>query len=164
MKKRIVPLGKSILIYSALFLVLIGVSIFILLSNFTIFRLIILLILDIISLYYFIVPLVCYQIRVDNDTLSMRKDFGIFKEDRIQHEVSVDLKNIKSYKLVLSYKDSIGQAYSTRVSKRKYIEFNMISEKEEDIKRLYISCLHNKQILKLLEYIKTQSNIEISNE
>ena len=102
-----------------------------------------------------------YQIKVNDDTLSMNKDFGIFEEDRVQSETSVDLKEVTEYKVILSSKNSKGEPYKAKVNPRKFIAFTL---KDGSIQRLFVQNMNKKQILNLLSYIESKTGIEVSNE
>lgn len=167
MKKKYIPFGTSILLYGALFIVVLTISIIILITSFSTLKVILFPIISLICLYFFLSPVIMYQIDVSDNILSMKKDFGIFKEDRIQSACKVDLNEVVSYKVVLSERDSEGRPYSSGSGKKKYIEFVMKGLDEtggEVKKRLFVSNYSSSQLFKILKYIKERSGIDISNE
>ena len=161
MKKTIFPFGKYILIYGALFLAVIGVSIYVFTrSDNTWIRYVVLALLIAISGYFFLSPVFIYQIKIIDSTISMKNDFGLFQEDRIQKATTVELKEVKEYKVILSEKNSNGEPYKDKTSKKKYIEFIM---NDDSIKRLYVSQLSNSQLYMILKYIKDVAGLDITN-
>ena len=161
-KKTIIPLGLFIFIYFLVFLVILALSLyFILKRDLQVFAYILLVILNLVMIYYFLTPIIFYTIRIKDSIIKMNNDFGIFKEDRIQHKVDIDLKEVKEFRVILSDRDSNGDPYKAKVQKRKYIEFFM---KDDTKKRVYVSYLNNKQLHKLVSIITEISNVEISNE
>ena len=161
-KKTIIPLGLFIFIYFLVFLVILALSLyFILKRDLQVFAYILLVILNLVMIYYFLTPIIFYTIRIKDSIIKMNNDFGFFKEDRIQHKVDIDLKEVKEFRVILSDRDSNGDPYKAKVQKRKYIEFFM---KDDTKKRVYVSYLNNKQLHKLVSIITEISNVEISNE
>ncbi len=166
MKKRIFPFGPLIIVYFCFSLVVLGLGIFITINqlqsaNGQIWRIIVIWVLFVLIAFFAISPFVMYQIKVNDDTLSMNKDFGIFEEDRVQSETSVDLKEVTEYKVILSSKNSKGEPYKAKVNPRKFIAFTL---KDGSIQRLFVQNMNKKQILNLLSYIESKTGIEVSNE
>ena len=166
MKKRIFPLGLSLLIYGIVTLVVLALAIFVTIrqhDNPQTWRVIVVWVLFAIVLYFTVSPLIIYSIKLKDNTLSMMKDFGLFPEDRVQDKESVNLKEIKEYKVILSEKNSKGEPYKTKAPKRTFISFTM-NDEEGTVKRLFVHNLGKKQLVKLLDLIKEISGIEVSTE
>ena len=167
MKKKILPLGLSTLIYGIVCVLILGLSLFITLKQFEegvepqIWRIIVVWILFLFVLYMFIAPVIMYTISIKDNLISMKKDFGIFEEDRIQYKEEVNLSEVKEFKIILSDKNSKGEPYKSRVSKRKFILFVMNDQLE---KRLYVSNLNKKQLVNLVNYIKEKTSLELTLE
>ena len=166
MKKRIFPLGISILIYGIVTLVVLGLAIFITIrqqEDTQLWRIIVVWVLFAIVLLFTVTPIIVYSIKLKDNTLSMMKDFGLFPEDRVQYKESVNLKEIKEYKVILSEKDSRGEPYKTKAPKRTFISFTM-NDEQGTVKRLFVHNLGKKQLVKLLDLIKEISGIEVTTE
>lgn len=162
MKKKVIPFGKSVIGYGILFIIIFGVSLYLIIKgNKDWWRYAILTLLILISLYFFLSPVIMYIVYINGDTLSMKKDFGIFAEDRIQYAETVDLKQVKVYKIVLSGKNSRSETYPSKPQKKKYIEFEM---QDGAVKRLYVSTLLDKQIVFILNYIKQITGFDAAIE
>lgn len=166
MKKRMFPFGTLVILYFCFSLVVLGLGIFITINqtqseNGQLWRIIVIWVLFLIIAFFAASPFVMYQIKIDDDILSMNKDFGVFEEDRVQAKTSVDLKEVTEYKVILSSKNSKGEPYKTKVSPRKFIAFTL---KDGSIERLFVHNMNKKQLLKLLSYIESKTNIEVSNE
>ncbi|MCR5741257.1 MAG: hypothetical protein K6G38_02190 [Gammaproteobacteria bacterium] len=166
MKKRIFPLGLSALLYAVIALAVLAFAIVITVTqkdNQQAWRIIIVWAVFAIVLYFLVSPIIVYSIKLENDTLSMSKDYGLFEEDRVQSKESVNLKEIKEFKVILSEKNSKGEPYKARVPKRKFLSFTM-NDEAGTIKRLFVHNLSNKQLLKLVDTIKEISGVELTTE
>ncbi|MCR5565080.1 MAG: hypothetical protein K6F59_04750 [Gammaproteobacteria bacterium] len=169
MKKRIIPLGISTLIYGIVFLAIAGLSIFITIQQCSPkvelqwWRLVIVWVLFLAVAYLFVSSTLMYVIRIDNNLISMKKDFGLFEEDRVQSAETVDLTTVREYKVILSDKNSKGEPYKTKVAKRRFISFT-INDEEGTEKRFFIHYLNNKQALALLNYIKEKTGLDAVTE
>ena len=161
-KKTFIPFCVSTILYGVGALAAIALLVYILVSeNRDALRLIIGSLLLLILLYSFVSPIIMYRMKFDGEALSMNKDFGIFKEDRVQYKEKVELKNIKEYKVILSDRNSKGEAYKTKAPKKKYIEFIM---NDGSKKRLYVSLYFKKQILKVLSLVKDITGIDVTTQ
>ena len=160
MKKRIFPFGLTVILYSAFFLMITGVAVFIMVVYGNLTRYIILSVVLLLCLYICFYPLFAYTIQIDDDHIIMKKDNGLFKEDRIQYETDVNLKEAESCKLIKSDADSLGNKYGSKVSLKKYLEFSIGEEK----KRIYVSLLSQKQLLKLKKYIEDKTFLKVEEE
>ena len=168
MKKRIFPLGTFIIIYLVAARAVLGFGIFITINqlsseNGQIWRIIIIWVLFLLIVFFAVSPIIMYQVKINDNVISMSKDFGLFEEDRVQSAVSIDLKNVKEYKVILSTKNSKGEPYKSKVSPRKFIAFTM-NDENETVERIFVHNMNKKQILKLLSYIEEVTGKEVSNE
>ena len=169
MKKRIIPLGISTLIYGIVFLAITGLSIYITIKQLSPdvelqwWRLVIVWVLFLAVGYLFISSTFMYVVRINDNLISMKKDFGLFEEDRVQSAETVDLTQVKEYKVILSDKNSKGEPYKTKVAKRRFILFTL-NDEEGTEKRLFIHYLNKKQALNLLNYIKEKTGLDVVTE
>ena len=165
-KKTIIPFGTMIIIYGAVFLVVLGLAAYFITSaalkdTLEVWRVVVFGLIILVIAYFFISPLIMYSIKIRDKVISMKKDFGIFPEDRIQSKQDVNLEEINAYRLIKSEKNSDGEPYKGKVSKKTYVEFDM---NDGSKKRLFVSNLGNKQLLKFIDLIKELSGVEISNQ
>lgn len=169
MKKRIIPLGLNTLIYGIVFLAITGLTVYITINQFSPkvvlqwWRLAIVWVLFLAVAYLFVSQALMYIIKIDDNLISMKKDFGLFEEDRVQYKETVDLKEVKEYKVILSDKNSKGEPYKTKVSKKRFILFTL-NDEEGTEKRLFIQYLNKKQALALLNYIKEKTGLDVVTE
>ncbi len=163
MKKTYLPFGRNIIIYGIVFLVALGLFLFFMLKDGgpTPLQIVLLSVLVLIVGYYFISPMLIYKVKIKNDTISINKDFGLFKEDRIQNKVDVNLKDIKSYRVILSDRNSEGVAYQAKAPKKMFIEF-ILSDEEK--KRIFVSNMSKGQIKSILSNIKEITGLDKSTE
>ncbi len=161
LNKKIVPLGTTIIIYGVLLLVITAITVFVAVKAPDWWRLLIVGLIDLAALFFFIAPLVSYIVTIKEDKISMKKDFGLFAEDRVQSVQTVELKDVLKYRVILSEKNSDNEPYASKTAKKKYIEFDMANETN---RRLYVSMLSKKQLVGLLKYVREVTNLEISNE
>ena len=159
--KTLVPIGVSIIIYGVLLLVISAITIFVAIKSPDWWRLLIVGLIDAAALFFFITPLISYIVYIKQDKVSMKKDFGLFQEDRVQSAQTVELKDVVKYRVILSEKNSLNEPYSSKTAKKKYIEFEMVGQSQ---RRLYVSMLSKKQLVKVLKYIREVTNLEISND
>ena len=168
MKKRIFPFGIFTIIYLIVALAVLAFGIYITISqlsspNGQIWRIIVIWVLFLIIGFLAISPIITYQVIIDGNTISMNKDFGLFEEDRVQSKTDVDLNKVKEYKLILSSKNSKGEPYKTKVNPRKFIAFTL-NDENETVQRLFVNNMNKKQIIKLLDYIKDVTGLDVTNE
>lgn len=161
LKKTIVPFGISVLIYGIIFLVVAGIATFVIISNPEWWRILIVSLLAALAFVFFLLPFINYRVFIRENKISMKKDFGIFSEDRIQTAQTVELENVISYKVILSERNSDNEPYSGRTAKKKYIEFTLADNSK---RRLYVSVLAKKQLVNILKYIREVTNLELTNE
>jgi len=163
MKKTYLPFGKYIIIYGSVFLVALALFFVFMFKEGgpTPLQIVLLSILVVLVGYYFISPIIIYSVKIKDGVISIKKDFGLFKEDRIQKKTQVELKDIKSYKVIMSDRDSEGIAYQAKAQKKMYIEFIM---NDDSKKRIFVSNMSKKQVKSILSNIKEITNKEISTE
>ena len=163
MKKTYLPLGRNILVYGIVFLVAVGLFLFFMLKEGgpTPLQIVLLSILVLIVGYYFISPMLIYKVSIKDNTISINKDFGLFKEDRIQAKTVVELKEVASYRVILSDRNSSGVAYQAKAPKKMFIEFIL---KSDEKKRIFVSNMSKKQLKSILSNIKEITGIEKSTE
>ena len=162
MKKTYLPFGKFIIIYGSVFLVALALLfVFIFKDGSTHLQIILLSVLSVLVGYYFISPIIIYSVKINGSVISIKKDFGIFKEDRIQKKTDVDLADIKEYKVIMSDRDSEGVAYASKATKKMYIEFVM---NDDSKKRIFVSNMSKKQLKGIQSNIKEITSKEPSQE
>ncbi len=164
MKKRIFPFGTFIIIYMVVALLVLGLGIFITVNqlsseNGQLWRIIVIWVMFLLIAFFSISPIIMYQVKINDNVLSMGKDFGLFEEDRVQSATTIDLTNVKEYKVILSTKNSKGEPYKSKVSPRKFIAFTL---KDDSVERLFVQNMNKKQILKLLSYIEEKTGLEVT--
>jgi len=161
-KKYLIPMGTIMLLYLIIFIVVLAGSITALIKmDLGTVQIIVICLLNILILYYLVSPIFFYGISIDNEKVSIKSDFSIFKEDRVQKAVSVNYGDIKEYKVILSDRDSEGNAYKGKTQKKKYIEFVL---NDGSKKRIYVSMHNNKQILLVLNTVKEKTNLDVITE
>ncbi len=163
MNKKYHPFGKNQLMYGIFFILVIALMTFVFIKTQDTLRIILVCVLFLIVAYYFISPILIYSVKIKGNKISMKKDFGIFKEDRIQKKTEADLTEVKEYMVIMSDRDSEGQPYQQRAPKKKYIELIM---NDDTKKRFYVSNMSDKQLKKIISDIKeiTGKDIKTSNE
>ena len=88
----------------------------------------------------------------------MIKDYGIFKEDRVQDKITINLEEVVEFKVILSDSNSSGVKQKSAGKKNKFIEFSM---KDESKKRIFVSNMNKKQLLNIVNRIENTTNLEL---
>ena len=158
-KKTYYPFGIGIAVFLIFAAVAIGVLIFILIKYHNLARELILSVLIALTLYSFFKPFFVYRIIFNEKTIFINKDFGIFKEDRIQSKVEVNLEEVSEFKVVLTETNSDGEKIKGLTKKNKFLELIM---NDGSKKRLSVSNMNKKQLLSIVKRIEESTNKELT--
>ena len=163
MKKTYLPFGTFIKIYGAIFLIVLGLFLYFILreGGATPLQIVFLSILVLLVGYYFVSPMIIYIVKIKDKEISIKKDFGLFREDRIQSKVNLNLDDVKEYKVILSDRDSEGKAYASKAQKKMYIEFIL---NDESKRRIFVSNMSKNQLKKILSDINSITGLEATTE
>ena len=157
-KKTYFPFGLDIILYLVFSIISLGVLIFIVVKFNDPLRISIISFLFIFATYYFLKTLILYRIKFNDKEISMIKDYGIFKEDRVQDKITINLEEVVEFKVILSDSNSSGVKQKSAGKKNKFIEFSM---KDESKKRIFVSNMNKKQLLNIVNRIENITNLEL---
>ncbi|MBP5343254.1 hypothetical protein J6Y73_04950 [bacterium] len=160
-KKTYFPFGNDIILFGTLSIVALGVLLYIIIFSPDLVRIIIASILFSFLFYSALKPLIVYRITMTDSNISINKDYGLFKEDRIQEKENINLNDIKEFKVIYSNSTSNGTKINNLNKKFKYIEFIL---NDAATKRISVTSMNNKQILKIVNKIEELTKIEVTTK